>query len=108
MQDLLEKISAVAARAEALEQQLADPAVAANPTEYGRVAKELAAYAPLVSLGSYVIVQDTGIGEKWPLAAIRDFMIGNSEFEIDRSRERLILTNSRSGYLKRVKPAASR
>lgn len=46
MQDLLEKISAVAARAEALEQQLADPAVAANPTEYGRVAKELAALRP--------------------------------------------------------------
>ena len=46
MQDLLEKISAVAARAEALEQQLADPAVAANPSEYGRIAKELAALRP--------------------------------------------------------------
>jgi len=46
MQDLLEKISAVAARAEALEQQLADPAVAANPSEYGRIAKELAGLRP--------------------------------------------------------------
>ena len=46
MQDLLEKISAVAARAEALEQQLADPAVAANPKEYARIAKELAALRP--------------------------------------------------------------
>jgi len=70
------------------------------------VAKELEAYAPLVSVGSYVIVQDTGIGEKWPLAAIRDFISDNDEFAIDRGRERLLLTNSKSGYLKRVKAPA--
>ena len=52
MQDLLDKITAVAARAEALEQQLADPAVAANPSEYGRIAKELAALRPASTAAS--------------------------------------------------------
>ena len=52
MQDLLDKISAVAARAEALEQQLADPAIASNPPEYGRIAKELAALRPASTAAS--------------------------------------------------------
>ena len=52
MQDLLEKISAVAVRAEGLEQQLADPQVASNPTEYGRLAKELAALRPAAEVAS--------------------------------------------------------
>ena len=42
MSDLLEKISAFADRAGRLEQSLGDPAVAANPGEYSRIAKELA------------------------------------------------------------------
>ena len=52
MQDLLDKITAVAARAEGLEQQLADPAIAANPPEYGRIAKELAALRPASTAAS--------------------------------------------------------
>jgi len=46
MSDLLEKISAYADRAEKLEQLLGDPQIAANPSEYGRIAKELAALRP--------------------------------------------------------------
>ena len=46
MQDLLDKISTVAARAQGLEQQLADPQIAGNPAEYGKLAKELAALRP--------------------------------------------------------------
>jgi len=46
MSDLLEKISAFAARAERLEQSMADPEIAANPARYGPIAQELAALRP--------------------------------------------------------------
>jgi peptide chain release factor 1 len=46
MSDLLKKISAFADRAGRLEQSLGDPAIAANPSEYGRIAKELAGLRP--------------------------------------------------------------
>ena len=52
MQDLLDKITTVAARAAGLEQQLADPQVAANPAEYGKLAKELAALRPAAEAAS--------------------------------------------------------
>jgi cephalosporin hydroxylase len=80
------------------------------------VFQELRAYAPIVSPDSYLIVQDTGMGvpryERWPAVrtpeagadrAVRRFMEGNREFETDRWRERLILTNNPGGYLKRVR-----
>jgi len=65
------------------------------------VAGELAAYAPLVSVGSYVIVQDTLVG---PKAAIDEFLASTDTFVADRRRERYANTNSVRGYLKRVKP----
>ncbi len=46
MSDLLEKIQVFADRASALEAKLATPEVASNPTEYGKLAKELAALRP--------------------------------------------------------------
>jgi peptide chain release factor 1 len=52
MQDLLDKITTVAARAEGLEQQLADPQIASNPAEYGKLAKELAALRPAAEAAS--------------------------------------------------------
>jgi len=64
------------------------------------VAKELAAYAPLVPVGSYVIVQDTPVG---PLRAVEEFLAANPGWEIDSSRERFGLTNTMKGYLKRVR-----
>jgi cephalosporin hydroxylase len=65
------------------------------------VAAELEAYAPMVSLGSYLIVQDTLEG---PAEAIHEFLARNESFVIDRARERYPDTNSGSGYLRRVKP----
>ncbi len=66
-------------------------------------------------MGSYVIVQDsvinghplpgnTGPG---PWEAIHEFMAGNSEFTIDRTRERLLVTSNRDGFLKRIRPHGS-
>jgi cephalosporin hydroxylase len=64
------------------------------------VAAELAAYAPLVPVGSYIVVQDTPVG---PLAAIDEFLEANKNFMADRSRERYAGTNSVRGYLRRVR-----
>jgi cephalosporin hydroxylase len=76
------------------------------------VLDELRAYAPLVDVDSYVIVQDGVINghplmwpmEPGPYEAVEEFMIDNDEFVIDLSRERLLVTNNPHGYLKRVKP----
>lgn len=70
---------------------------------------ELKAYAEMVPVGSYIVVQDTGAwkaqSSKFSGAseAIADFLAENDAFEIDRSRERFLLTNNPTGFLKRVK-----
>ena len=64
------------------------------------VAAELEAYAPLVPLGSYVIVQDTLVG---PIRAIDELLESNDTFIADRTRERYPDTNSVRGYLRRVR-----
>jgi cephalosporin hydroxylase len=64
------------------------------------VRAELEAYAPIVPVGSYIIVQDTPVG---PRKAIRQFLADREDFVIDKGRERLLLTNNLDGFLKRVK-----
>ena len=72
------------------------------------VSRELHLYGPLVSAGSFMIVHDTNLyGEgapvvEGPLAAVREFVTGNPQYQIDRSREAMMLTLSSSGYLKKV------
>ena len=46
MSELLSKIQAFADRAAQLEARLAEPAVAANPVEYAKLAKELSGLRP--------------------------------------------------------------
>ena len=73
------------------------------------VEAELAVYAPLVPVGSYLIVEDSNIGRirkdlmPGPLEAIEIFLATNDGFEIDRSREKFLITFNPSGYLKRVR-----
>ena len=73
------------------------------------VEAELAAYAPLVPVGCYVIVEDSNIGQirkdllPGPLEAIETFLAGTDEFEIDREREKFLITFNPSGYLRRVR-----
>jgi cephalosporin hydroxylase len=72
------------------------------------VLKELAAYAPLIEVGSYLIVQDTGgvMGLKpnpGPRRAVVEFLAGDDRFESDRSRERMLFTMHPEGYLRRVR-----
>ncbi|HIF93180.1 MAG: CmcI family methyltransferase [Myxococcales bacterium] len=65
------------------------------------VAAELKAYAPLVPVGGYLIVQDTPVG---PGEAIAEFLAANDNWIADRRRERYPDTNSVNGYLRRIKP----
>jgi cephalosporin hydroxylase len=73
------------------------------------VEAELEAYAPLVPVGCYLIAEDSNIGRirkdllPGPLEAVEAFLSRTDEFEIDREREKFLLTFNPSGYLKRVR-----
>ena len=73
------------------------------------VEAELAEYAGLVPVGGYVIVEDSNIGQirkdllPGPLEAIETFLGTTDAFEIDRSREKVLITFNPSGYLRRVR-----
>jgi cephalosporin hydroxylase len=81
------------------------------------VLKELHAYAPLVTRGSFCVVHDTGIeyspadsfpGKIWgpgnsPLSAVREYLKLNSDFEqCPITNNKLLITSSPGGYLRRV------
>jgi cephalosporin hydroxylase len=79
------------------------------------VRAELELYAPMVTPGSYLVVFDEVMPmvadapngkPEWdrdnPLEAVREFLAGHPEFEVDRSYERLVTTYCRSGFLRRV------
>ncbi len=83
------------------------------------VRRELEAYAPLVTVGSYVVVEDTkmdrmmgaddGRGRadasqsEWhgPASAVADFLASHSHFELDRRPEALWYTQHPRGFLRR-------
>jgi len=73
------------------------------------VEAELAVYKDLVPVGCYVIVEDSNIGQirkdllPGPLQAIETFLARTDEFEIDRTREKFLITQNPSGYLRRVR-----
>jgi cephalosporin hydroxylase len=75
------------------------------------VEAELAAFAPLVPVGCYVIVEDSNIGEirkdllPGPLEAVEKFLARSNEFEVDHEREKFLITFNPSGYLRRVRVA---
>jgi cephalosporin hydroxylase len=73
------------------------------------VAKELEMYAPLVTPGSYLIVNDTYLESFAPTweqagaaAAMRDFLATNKNFEVDKSRDKFIISTAPGGFLKRI------
>jgi cephalosporin hydroxylase len=73
------------------------------------VEAELSVYAPLVPVGCYLVVEDSNIGQiredlmPGPLQAIETFLATTDEFEIDREREKFLITFNPSGYLRRVR-----
>ena len=74
------------------------------------VLDELRLYSPLVTKGSYLIVEDTNINGRpvfpgfgpGPCEAVDDFLVANAAFERDPSRERFFVTFNPGGYLRRV------
>lgn len=80
---------------------------------YDHVSRELEVYHPFVTPGSYLIVEDTNLcghpiewnrqafGDKGPWEAANEFLLAHKEFEVDLSREKLLLTFNPQGYLKR-------
>ena len=85
---------------------------------HAHVLSELKAYAPLVTIGSYCVVFDTGVEDlpdylqatnrPWgkgnnPKTAVHEFLKENIGFAIDKEIEdKLIITSSPDGWLKRV------
>lgn len=78
---------------------------------YDHVRKELDLYAPFVSVGSYMIVEDTHVSGhpvpwewgKGPFEAVEDFLKTNDNFEIDYDREVYFMSFNVGGYLKKIK-----
>jgi cephalosporin hydroxylase len=75
------------------------------------VLKEIEGYGPLVSVGSYLIVQDSIVNGHpvrkehgpGPMEAIDSFLSSTDKFAPDLERERLLFTMHPRGYLKRIK-----
>jgi cephalosporin hydroxylase len=74
------------------------------------VAAELEAYAGLVGPGCYIVVEDTNVNGHpvlpdhgpGPMEAVDAFLASRSDYEIDATRERLMLTINPRGYLRRI------
>lgn len=71
------------------------------------VLSELHAYAPMVTSGCYLIVQDGFVASldpdhgPGPLEAVERFLAVDDRFEVDASRERQLFTFNPSGFLRR-------
>ena len=70
------------------------------------VRAELDAYGPLVTPGSYFIVEDTDILVDGPRAALEQWLLKHPDFEPDRSMEKFFLTFNPGGYLRRREAAS--
>ena len=74
------------------------------------VLKELDLYAPLVTVGSYIVVEDTHIGHPWkvpgiergPAEALADWLPLHPEFEVDRARDKYSHSVCTGGFLRRI------
>lgn len=75
------------------------------------VLAELRAYAPLVTPGSYLVVEDTNVNGHpvladhgpGPMEAVRDFLAETDEFAADPGREKLLLSFNPGGWLRRLR-----
>jgi cephalosporin hydroxylase len=71
------------------------------------VLRELQTYAPLVTSGNYVIVEDSNLGlvrpdfGPGPMEAINQFLSETDAFEVDREREKFFMTFNPRGYLRK-------
>lgn len=78
------------------------------------VKQELTLYKNFVSPGSYLIVEDTKLNGHpvhtpykqdagaGPMEAVIEFLEETSSFEVDKSKEKFLLTSNPNGFLKRL------
>jgi cephalosporin hydroxylase len=74
------------------------------------VRRELRAYSPLVTPGCYLVVEDANLNGHpvvpefgpGPREALDEFLEATTAFEVDRGREKLMLTFNPGGYLRRL------
>jgi cephalosporin hydroxylase len=74
------------------------------------VLRELNIYGHLVTIGNYLIVEDTNVNNHpvlplygaGPMEATEQFMKGRKDFVQDRQREKFFMTFNPKGYLRRV------
>jgi cephalosporin hydroxylase len=70
------------------------------------VLTEMESYCPLVSAGSFCVIEDTKL-TRWtnsdpgPMASVQSFLAWHPEFAVDRDRE-LLFTHHPYGYLQRL------
>jgi cephalosporin hydroxylase len=86
-----------------------DPTMVILDSAHGRdhVLAELRAYAPRVSSGHYLVVEDTNLNGNpvrpdfgpGPMEAVEEFLRDHPEFTVDRSREKFMMTYNPGGYL---------
>lgn len=82
------------------------------------VAEEIRLYGPMVTEGSYLVVMDGAQGHvsdiprgkaEWlqdnPLTAIRAFLAGNPDYEMDPHYTRMHVTSNPEGYLRKLTAA---
>ena len=75
------------------------------------VFEEMKVYGTFVTLGNYMIVEDTSMGGHpvWPelkggpMESVQKYMSLYDDFEIDLSCEKFLLTFNPNGYLKKIK-----
>ena len=100
--DIVEQVSKAAETAEAV------LVILDSDHRYSHVIEEMRIYGRFVTPGSYLVVEDTmfdftastefGPG---PAAAVAEYLARDGDFEVDRARERYLVTQNPGGYLRR-------
>jgi cephalosporin hydroxylase len=78
---------------------------------FDHVIEEMRMYAELVSVGQYMIVEDTNLNGNpvcsehgpGPMEAVKEFMSSNDQFVVDSGQEKFMLTFNPGGFLLRTK-----
>jgi cephalosporin hydroxylase len=77
------------------------------------VLREMRSYAPFVTTGSYLVVEDTNVNGHpvhpghgpGPMEAAQRFLAEDDSFTVDRSREKFLVSYFPNGWLRRTRPA---